>query len=81
MPPENPDEIDWSLTTFEGLRQRQREEFRALSFREKLIRVEQMNDVAAQFAPKPAGDASHTASDGSGQRASATSPTSRKKSE
>lgn len=43
------DEIDWSLTTFEGLRRKQRQEFAALSFEEKLERVEQMGDLVEIF--------------------------------
>lgn len=43
------DEIDWSLTTFEGLRRRQHQEFAALSFAEKLERVEQMNEIVEMF--------------------------------
>ena len=44
-----PEPIDWSLTTFEGNRRRQHEAFRALSFREKLLRLEQMSEVAQIF--------------------------------
>lgn len=44
-----PDEIDWSLTTFEGLRRKQRQEFAALSFEEKLERVEQMGELVEMF--------------------------------
>lgn len=44
-----PDDIDWSLTTFEGLRRKQREEFAALSFAEKLERIEQMNEIVEVF--------------------------------
>ena len=44
-----PDEVDWSVTTFEGNRRRQHEEFRALSFREKLMRIEQMSAVVEFF--------------------------------
>ncbi len=47
-----PDPNDWSLTTFEGNRARQRAAFLALSFREKLARVEQMNEVVRHFAAK-----------------------------
>jgi hypothetical protein len=39
------DDIDWSLTTFEGNRRRQHEEFRALPFREKLKVIEQLSTV------------------------------------
>ncbi len=44
--------LDWSHTTFEGNRLRQREAFRALSFLEKLTRIEQMNEIARYFAAK-----------------------------
>lgn len=47
--PSVPDEIDWSLTTFEGLRRKQRQEFAALSFEEKLERVEQMGELVEMF--------------------------------
>ncbi|MBL8887742.1 MAG: hypothetical protein JNK16_13875 [Phycisphaerales bacterium] len=43
------EEIDWSLTTFEGLRRKQRLEFVALSFEEKLERLEQMSEIAEMF--------------------------------
>lgn len=43
------DGIDWSLTTYEGNRRRQHEEFRALSFREKLLIVEDMGDIVARL--------------------------------
>ena len=45
-----PDDIDWTLTTWEGNRRRQHAEFRALPFREKLIILEQMAEVTAFFA-------------------------------
>ncbi len=48
------DEIDWSLTTYAGNRRRQHAEFRALSFREKLMRIEQMEAVAQYFAARRA---------------------------
>ena len=41
-----PEPTDWSLATFEGLRRAQHEAFRALSFREKLLRLEEMDEVA-----------------------------------
>lgn len=44
------EKIDWSLTTFEGLRRKQHQEFAALSFAEKLERVEQMNEIVEMFA-------------------------------
>ena len=45
-----PEPTDWSLATFEGLRRAQHEAFRALSFREKLLRLEEMDEVAKQLA-------------------------------
>ena len=39
-------EIDWSLATFDGVRRAQEREFLLLSFREKLVRLEQMAEVA-----------------------------------
>jgi hypothetical protein len=47
-----PDGIDWSLTTYEGNRRRQHEEFRALPLREKLARIEQMEAVAEHFSSR-----------------------------
>ena len=41
---------DWSLATFAGLRRAHHEAFRALSFREKLLRLEEMDEVAKQLA-------------------------------
>jgi len=49
-----PDEIDWSVTTYQGNRRRQHEEFRALPFREKLRRIEQSGEVAGFFASQRA---------------------------
>jgi hypothetical protein len=43
------DPVDWRLTTFEGNRRRQHEEFRALPLSEKLARVEEMADVVRHF--------------------------------
>ena len=40
--PEGP---DWSLASFAGLRRAQHAAFMELSFREKLVRLEQMADV------------------------------------
>ena len=45
-----PEPTDWSLAPFEGLRRAQHEAFRALSFREKLLRLEEMDEVATQLA-------------------------------
>ncbi len=51
------DGIDWSLTTWEGNRRRQREAFRALTFRQKVEALERMAEVAALFARSRAGAA------------------------
>ena len=40
------DQIDWSLTTWEGNRRRQHAEFRSLPFREKLLVLEQLEEVS-----------------------------------
>jgi hypothetical protein len=45
-----PDEIDWTVATWEGNRRRQHEEFRALTLRDKLSIIEQMGEVAAVFS-------------------------------
>jgi hypothetical protein len=65
-----PDEdIDWSLTTFEGVELRQMREFYALPFREKIKAIEEMNEVAErlrlrqpakQVPSRPAGDGAAT---------------------
>ena len=39
--------VDWSLTTFEGNRRRQHLEFLQLPFREKLLVIERLGEVAA----------------------------------
>ena len=65
-----PEPTDWSLATFEGLRRAQHEAFRALSFREKLLRLEEMDEVAKQLAahapspvqPPPPGPPGHSGS-------------------
>jgi hypothetical protein len=46
------DPIDWSLTTFEGLRRHQHQEFMALSFREKIAVIEQLEQIAASFTAR-----------------------------
>ncbi len=48
--PQTTDDIDWSLTTFEGNRRRQHQEFLALPLWEKLAIIEQMELVARHFA-------------------------------
>lgn len=37
---------DWTLATFDGLRRRQHAEFKALSLREKIRVLEEMEEVA-----------------------------------
>ncbi|MDQ3698936.1 MAG: hypothetical protein M3373_13095 [Gemmatimonadota bacterium] len=44
------DGVDWALTSWEGNRRRQHEEFRALPLREKLAIIEQLGEVAEFFA-------------------------------
>ena len=51
-----PDGIDWSVTTFEGNRRRQHEEFHARPFREKLAALEEMEVVSNHFSPRRAVD-------------------------
>jgi hypothetical protein len=48
-PASDPAHADWSLGTFDGLRRAQQAEFMALSFREKLERLEQMAEVAERL--------------------------------
>jgi hypothetical protein len=42
-----PEPVDWSLVTFEGVRLQRQRDFLALSFREKVLRLEQMAEVQA----------------------------------
>jgi len=44
-----PEDIDWTLATHERTRGRQHQEFLALSFREKLLRIEELGEVVAYF--------------------------------
>lgn len=50
------DEIDWSVTTWEGNRRRQHQEYYALPFRRKLELLEEGEAVARMFR----GDSEHT---------------------
>lgn len=43
-------EPDWALATWEGNRRQQHRDFQALSFREKLDVIEQLEEVAGYFA-------------------------------
>ena len=46
------EQVDWSLTTWEGNRRQQHREFYALSFREKLEIVEQLGEMALLFTER-----------------------------
>lgn len=46
------DAIDWGSASWEGHRRRQHREFRALSFREKLVIIEQLDETVAFFAER-----------------------------
>ncbi len=46
------DPNDWGVTSWEGHRLRQHLEFRALTFRDKLMVIEQLGEVAAFFAER-----------------------------
>ena len=48
------DELDWRVVTFAGNRRRQREEFRALPLRDKLIAIEQLSMVTEHFLARRA---------------------------
>jgi len=45
-----PEPGDWSTASFEGNRRAQHAAFRALTFREKLVRLEQMSEVQVRLA-------------------------------
>lgn len=45
-----PDDIDWTVATYAGNRQRQHEGFKALSLREKLAALEEMEQISRIFA-------------------------------
>ena len=46
---EIPDNIDWSLTSWEGSRRAQLRRWRALSLRQKLLALEEMTEIAEHF--------------------------------
>lgn len=46
---EIPDQIDWSLTSWEGSRRAQLRRWRALSLRQKLLALEEMTEIAEHF--------------------------------
>ena len=43
------DSVDWSVTTFEGNRLRQHQEFMRLSFRDKLLVIERLCELTPLF--------------------------------
>ena len=45
-----PNDVDWSVATFEGNRLRELQRFRTLSFREKMKEVEGLGEVASHLA-------------------------------
>jgi hypothetical protein len=47
------EQADWSSASYEGNRRRQHQEFYALSLREKIERLEQMQEVIARLGTKP----------------------------
>ena len=47
--PVNHEEIDWSMTTFDGVRLRQMREFAALTFREKMLVIEGISELAERL--------------------------------
>jgi hypothetical protein len=46
---EIPDNIDWSLTSWEGSRRAQLRRWCALSLRQKLLALEEMTEIAEHF--------------------------------
>jgi hypothetical protein len=46
---EIPDDIDWSLTSWEGSRRAQLRRWRTLSLRQKLLALEEMTEIAEHF--------------------------------
>lgn len=46
------DPIDWGVASWDGHRRRQHQDFQALSFRDKLVIIEQSGEVAAFFAER-----------------------------
>jgi len=48
-----PEPVDWSLASFDGNRRARHAAFAALSFREKLERLEQMAEVARRLQGTP----------------------------
>lgn len=46
------DSVDWGVAGWEGHRRRQHQEFRALTFREKLEIIDQLGEVSAFFTER-----------------------------
>lgn len=44
-----PEDVDWSLATFDGLRRQQMREFAALPFRAKLLLIEELTELAERL--------------------------------
>ena len=57
MPEDQDDDIDWSLTTWEGSRREQLRRWANLTFDEILFAQEEMADLAQQFREQSALDA------------------------
>ena len=47
-------DVDWKVTTWEGNRSVQQAEFMRLSFREKILELERMSEVAAALQRRDA---------------------------
>lgn len=46
------DSVDWSVTSWEGNRRLQHQEFLALPFRDKVRAIEQLGEIAEWFADR-----------------------------
>ncbi|MGH8470372.1 MAG: hypothetical protein ACREVY_15780 [Gammaproteobacteria bacterium] len=57
------DDIDWSLTSWEGSRRAQLRRWLALTVRERLQAIEEMAEVAARIAGSPRLSERHAAKD------------------
>jgi len=51
MPEANAEDIDWSLTTWEGARREQLRRWAALSLEEIVLALEEMQDLAQWLCP------------------------------
>lgn len=57
------DDIDWSLTSWEGSRRAQLRRWLALTVRERLQAIEEMAELAARIASSPRLSERHAATD------------------